>query len=164
MFDQTLLDKASTVLEAYKARGWMLATAESCTGGLISGCLTAVSGSSAVVERGFVTYTNEAKQELLGVPAVTLAQAGAVSAEVAEAMASGALDRAPVQATVAVTGVAGPSGGTAEKPVGLVYFGLVIEGQPPRHLRRQFSGDRDKIRRDSVEAALDLLHQAATET
>lgn len=161
MFDQTLLDKASAVLEAYKARSWMLATAESCTGGLISGCLTAVPGSSSVVERGFVTYTNQAKQELLGIPAATLDRVGAVSAEVAEAMAAGALDRAPVQAAVAVTGVAGPSGGSAEKPVGLVYFGLAVEGQAPRHLRRQFTGGRDTIRRDSVEIAFDLLYQAA---
>ncbi len=163
MFDEALLRKAETVLEAYKARDWMLATAESCTGGLIAGCLTEISGSSAVVERGFVTYTNAAKREMLGVPAGTLERVGAVSAEVAEAMAAGALARAPVQAAVAVTGVAGPTGGSAEKPVGLVYFGLAVAGREPRQLRRLFDGDRGRIRRDSVATALDLLHDAARE-
>lgn len=163
MFDEALLHKAEAVLEAYKARDWMLATAESCTGGLIAGCLTEISGSSAVVERGFVTYTNSAKQELLGVSAETLERVGAVSAEVAEAMAAGALGRAPVQAAVAVTGLAGPTGGSADKPVGLVYFGLAVEGREPRHLRRLLDGDRGQIRRDSVATALDLLHDAARE-
>ena len=164
MFDSELLGKAETVLEAYKARGWMLATAESCTGGLIAGCLTEIAGSSAVVERGYVTYTNAAKQELLGVPDATLQQVGAVSAEVAQAMAAGALERAPVQAAVAVTGVAGPSGGSADKPVGLVYFGLAVQGRVPQSLRRQFEGDRARTRRDSVAAALDLLQAAAAES
>lgn len=161
MFDRDLLDRAEAVLAAYKARGWMLATAESCTGGLIAGCLTEISGSSAVVERGFVTYTDAAKQQLLAVPEATLARFGAVSAETAEAMAEGARAYAPVQAAVAVTGVAGPSGGSAEKPVGLVYFGLAAEGRAPRHLRCHFDGDRSRVRRDSVARALELLHEAA---
>jgi nicotinamide-nucleotide amidase len=163
MFDATLLERARAVLEAYRARGWMLATAESCTGGLIAGCLTEVPGSSAVVERGFVTYTNAAKMELLGVPEATLRDHGAVSPETARAMAAGALERAPVQAAVAVTGVAGPSGGSAAKPVGLVQFALAATGLETRHLERRFDGGRSRIRRDSVLQALDLLLDAVAE-
>jgi nicotinamide-nucleotide amidase len=160
MFDETVLDRARAVLAAYRERGWTLATAESCTGGLIAGALTEVPGSSAVVERGFVTYTNAAKIALLGVPEATLRDHGAVSPETARAMAEGARTRAPVQAGVAVTGVAGPSGGSPAKPVGLVQFALAAQGLETRHLERRLDGDRTRIRRDSVLQALDLLLDA----
>src|SRR5271154_951640 len=113
---------AMTVLDACRIARLTLATAESCTGGMVAAALTDIAGSSDVVERGFVTYSNAAKTELLGVPAALIIRAGAVSEEVARAMASGALDHAPVALAVAVTGIAGPGGGTAEKPVGLVHF------------------------------------------
>lgn len=161
MFSNALLDKAEKVLEAYRRRGWMLATAESCTGGLIAGCLTQVAGSSDVVERGFVTYSNRAKMDLVGVSEATLARVGAVSGDVAEEMAVGAVARAPVQVAVSVTGVAGPGGGTAEKPVGLVYFGLASADGDPRYVRHILDGDRAAIRLASVSVALDLLLDAA---
>lgn len=163
MFPEDLRIQAERLLDAYKDAGWMLATAESCTGGLIAGLLTEIPGSSAVVERGFVTYTNTAKQEMLGVPATTLAEHGAVSAPVAKAMAEGALARAPVQAAVAVTGVAGPSGGTAEKPVGRVEFALAAAGLDTRTIRQDLTGDRGQIRLSSVSVALDLFHRALAE-
>lgn len=157
MFSSALQEKAQAVLEAYRRRDWMLATAESCTGGLVSACLTEIAGSSDVVERGFVTYTNSAKSDLLGVPPAVLERYGAVSGEVAALMASGALARTPTQAAVSVTGVAGPGGGSARKPVGLVCFGLACVDAPPRHELRQFSGDRASVREASVAVALDLL-------
>jgi nicotinamide-nucleotide amidase len=160
MFPEELRAKAEALLADYREAGWMLATAESCTGGLTAGLLTEVPGSSAVVERGFVTYTNAAKQELLGVPEALLAEHGAVSGPVARAMAAGARARAPVQAAVAVTGVAGPSGGTAAKPVGLVRIAVAAEGLPTAAARYHFDGDRGAIRLASVAAALDLLQQA----
>ncbi len=140
----------------------MLAMAESCTGGLIAGCLTEITGSSDVVERGFVTYSNAAKVQVLGVPQATLDRVGAVSAEVAEAMATGALAHAPVQVSIAVTGIAGPGGGSREKPVGLVYFGLATSGGGLAHVRHVFDGERGAVRRQSVAAALDLLREAAS--
>ena len=124
MISAALLDEAAALLAACRARGWMLATAESCTGGLIAAALTAIAGSSDVVDRGFVTYSNEAKMELLGVPGPLIAAHGAVSEPVARAMAEGALARSRATITIAVTGVAGPGGGTVAKPVGLVWFGL----------------------------------------
>jgi nicotinamide-nucleotide amidase len=111
-------ERAAATLAALRARGWMVATAESCTGGMIAAALTSVAGSSDVVDRGFVTYSNEAKMDMLGVPAALIAAHGAVSAEVAAAMAEGALTRSRAGVTVAVTGIAGPGGGSAEKPVG----------------------------------------------
>lgn len=153
----TTPERAAGVLAACRSRGWMLATAESCTGGLVSAALTAVPGASDVVERGVVTYTNSAKMELLGVPADVLTRHGAVSAPVAEAMAAGMLARAPVQAAVAVTGVAGPSGGTALKPVGLVYVGAASVEAQPTHRRTIFAGDRETVRARTVDVALDLL-------
>ena len=122
MFSNEQLTMAEAVLAACRDAGLKLATAESCTGGLISGCLPAVAGSSDVVDRGFVTYTNEAKQEMLGVPETLLARHGAVSEPVVRAMAEGALANSPADLGVAVTGVAGPTGGTAEKPIGLVHI------------------------------------------
>ena len=148
---------AALLLERCKAKGLTIATAESCTGGLIAGALTEIAGSSAVVDRGFVTYSNEAKQEMLGVPAATLASAGAVSAETAEAMVEGALARSAADLAVAVTGVAGPGGGTAEKPVGLVWFAVGRRGGSLRTQRRVFPGDRSAVREATVLHAIALL-------
>ncbi len=132
--------------------------AESCTGGLVAGCLTAVAGSSDVVDRGFVTYSNEAKTEMLGVPAELIVRHGAVSAEVAAAMAGGAQARSAAHIALSVTGVAGPGGGTAAKPVGLVFIGLAggSMDQPVAH-RHQFAGDRDAVRLATVQSAITHL-------
>jgi nicotinamide-nucleotide amidase len=159
MFSEALLARAERLLEACRRTGLRVAVAESCTGGLIAGCLTEIPGSSDVVERGFVTYSNAAKVELLGVPAKLIQDAGAVSTEVAEAMAAGALGRSPADVVVAATGVAGPGGGSAEKPVGLVYLGAARRGAAPTHERHVFAGDRAAVRLASVEAALDLLER-----
>jgi nicotinamide-nucleotide amidase len=161
VFEAETLTLAQSVLDACRARGWHVATAESCTGGLVAGALTAIAGSSDVVERGFVTYSNEAKSELLGVPAETIAAHGAVSAETAAAMAEGAVARSPVDLAVSVAGVAGPGGGSAEKPVGLVIFGLARRGRPCRTERHIFTGDRSAIRRTAVHHALGLLDAEA---
>ena len=152
-----LLKNAETLLDAYRRAGLKVATAESCTGGLIAGTLTEIAGSSDVVERGFVTYSNEAKTELLGVPAAVIAQAGAVSAEVAEAMAEGALEASAADVAVSATGIAGPGGATPNKPVGLVYLGVCRRGAAAAHERHVFAGDRAAVRRAAVAAALDLL-------
>lgn len=161
MVSQELREQAESVREVYARRGWMLASAESCTGGLLAGCLTSVPGSSEVVERGFVTYTNRAKGELLGVPPALIERFGAVSAEVAEAMAVGALIRAPVHVGISVTGIAGPGGGTDAKPCGLVYFGLARKGARTRLVHHVFDGGRDQVRWRSVAVALALLIEAA---
>jgi nicotinamide-nucleotide amidase len=154
-------DRAATLLDAYRQKGLKIATAESCTGGLVAALLTEISGSSAVVERGFVTYSNEAKSELIGVPADLIATHGAVSEQVARAMAEGALAHSRADVAVAITGVAGPTGGTATKPVGLVHFGLARKGSPTTCLERRY-GDlgRENVRRKAVEDALALLEQA----
>ena len=162
MFDPETLALAEAVLAACRARGWRLATAESCTGGLVAAALTAIAGASDVVERGFVTYSNNAKMELLGVTAETIAAHGAVSAETAAAMARGAVARAPVDLAVSVTGLAGPGGGTAQKPVGLVYFGVARKAGAARVERRSFAGDRTEVRRAAVVLALELLREAAS--
>lgn len=162
-FSPPLLRLAEETIAVCRDRGLKLATAESCTGGLISACLTSVAGSSAVFERGFVTYANRAKEEMLGVPDSTLARVGAVSEEVARAMADGARARSSADLTVAVTGIAGPGGGTPEKPVGLVHVAAARAGLPTVHERHVFSGDRDAVRTATVEAALRLLlRQAST--
>jgi len=148
---------AREVLDACRRAGARAATAESCTGGLIAACLTAVPGSSDVVERGFVTYSNEAKQELLGVPAGLLSTHGAVSEPVARAMAEGALRHSRAQVAVAVTGIAGPGGGTPDKPVGLVYLATATAFRPTTAERAVFPGDRDAIREASARRALELL-------
>jgi nicotinamide-nucleotide amidase len=144
--------------DALRARGRSLATAESCTGGLIAAACTSVAGSSDWFERGFVSYSNEAKQELLGVPAALIAQHGAVSEPVARAMVAGALAHARAQVAVAVTGIAGPGGGTPEKPVGTVWLAwgdaATVQAQ-----RLQLDGDRAAIRRQTVEAALARLRE-----
>ena len=156
MFDDAIKVRARAVLDRYRADGLKLATAESCTGGLIAACLTEIAGSSDVVERGFVPYSDEAKSELLGVPAALSAAMGAVRAVVGEARAEGALAHSRADAAVSVTGIAGPGGGTAEKPVGLVYLGACRRDGRPRHLRRDFAGDREAVRRAALEEALDL--------
>ena len=162
LFDDELFIRANRLIALYRSRGLMLATAESCTGGLVAGLLTEIAGSSTVVERGFVTYSNAAKEQLLGVAPALLAAHGAVSPEVARAMAQGALAHSQADVAVAITGIAGPGGGTAEKPVGLVHFatagktGGVIE-------REQRFGDlgRAAVRRASLVVALELLAERA---
>lgn len=161
MFDAEILELAERVLGACRERGWRLATAESCTGGLVAAVLTAIADSSDVVERGFVTYSNRAKSELLGVAPETLAAHGAVSPETAATMAAGALVHAPVDLAVSVTGVAGPGGGSAGKPVGLVYLGLAARDGPAVTERHVFPGDRAQIRRAALVRALQLLREAA---
>jgi nicotinamide-nucleotide amidase len=161
MFDHELREAAEHALTACRKRGLRLVTAESCTGGLISAALTAISGSSDVVDRAFITYSNEAKREMIGVPWDAILGHGAVSEYVARAMASGALARSNAEIAVSVTGVAGPGGGSAEKPVGLVYFGAVRAGHEPIAERHVFPGDRDNIRRLTVLTALALVSSLA---
>ena len=151
------LAAAERVLAACRARGAMLATAESCTGGLIAAALTAIAGSSDVVDRGFVTYSNAAKTEMLGVPAALIEAEGAVSEAVARAMATGALARSAATIAVAVTGVAGPGGGTVTKPVGLVWFGLAQRGAAVAAEHVVFPGDRALVRQATVAHALALI-------
>ena len=157
MLDQDLLDAAARLLAACRRRAVLLATAESCTGGLIAAALTAIAGSSDVVDRGFVTYSNDAKTEMLGVPAALIAAEGAVSAPVARAMAEGALARSRATIAVAVTGIAGPGGSSADKPVGLVWFGLARRGAPAVAERVVFPGDRAAVRAATVAHALALI-------
>ncbi|HJN60326.1 MAG TPA: CinA family protein [Alphaproteobacteria bacterium] len=160
-----LAARAEQLLSACRANKIKIATAESCTGGLIAGCLTAVAGSSDVVERGFVTYSNEAKTEMLGVPGELILRVGAVSEEVSRAMAEGALEHSRAQLALAVTGIAGPGGGTEEKPVGLVHLSCARQGGATRHLRHMFEGDRDAVRTAAVETALDMaLHAIKAQT
>lgn len=144
------------VVSKLKERGWHVAAAESCTGGLISGRLVNVAGVSEVFGEGYVTYSNEAKHRLLGVSEEALKDYGAVSSQVAEQMARGVMEAAGAQAAIAVTGIAGPDGGTAEKPVGLVYIGCCIQGEIVV-TENHFKGSREEIRQNTVEAALKLL-------
>ena len=162
MFPPDLIAQAEAILADFRKRGLKLATAESCTGGLVAGVLTEIAGSSGVVERGFVTYSNAAKHELLGVPDEMLAAHGAVSEPVARAMAEGALARSSADVAVAVTGVAGPDGGTAAKPVGLVHFAAARRGGEILHRECRF-GDigRSQVRLTSVREALQLVLRAA---
>jgi nicotinamide-nucleotide amidase len=164
MFPVDLQDAAARLLEACRTRGLRIATAESCTGGLIAALLTDIPGSSDVVERGFVTYSNAAKQECLGVPEAALQQHGAVSEPVARAMAEGALANSVADLAVSVAGFAGPRGGNEAKPVGLVHLAVAREGGTSLHRECRF-GDigRGQIRIKSVEAALVLLHGALDE-
>jgi nicotinamide-nucleotide amidase len=162
MFPADLTQAAAALLDDLRGRGLKLATAESCTGGLISALLTEIAGSSDVVERGFVTYSNAAKHELLGVPEAMLAEHGAVSEPVARAMVEGALSHSRADVAVAVTGVAGPGGGSAAKPVGLVHIAAARRGGAVLHRECRF-GDigRSPVRIASVEAALQLVARAA---
>jgi nicotinamide-nucleotide amidase len=154
MADEELYQLAQRVGQALRARGLMLATAESCTGGWVSEAVTMVPGSSAWFERGFVTYTYISKREMLGVSNDTLGRHGAVSEPAVREMAAGALDRSHAQVAVAVSGTAGPSGGTPEKPVGTVCFAWGFKDSPARSETRRFAGDREAVRRQSVEHAL----------
>ena len=156
-----LVDRAARLLEACRAGGLMLATAESCTGGLIAAALTEVAGSSDVFDRGFVTYSDAAKVAMLGVPADLIARHGAVSREVAEAMAAGALAASQADLTVAVTGIAGPGGGSAAKPVGIVHLCAARRGGAMHHLERRY-GDvgRAGIRRAAALDGISLIAQA----
>ena len=162
MFPSDLLNAASALLVQLRERHLKLATAESCTGGLIAGLFTEIAGSSDVVERGFVTYSNEAKSQMIGVPAELIAEHGAVSELVARAMAQGALAHSLADIAVGVTGVAGPGGGTAAKPVGLVHIAAARKGGDIMHRECRF-GDigRGSIRLASIEVALQLISRAA---
>lgn len=163
MFDQDTRNAAVAVLELCKARKLMVATAESCTGGLVAAALTEIAGSSAVVERGFVTYSNEAKQQMLGVSAATLQAYGAVSRATAEEMARGALERSRAVIAVSITGIAGPGGGSNDKPVGLVHLAAASKAGRLDHHEARF-GDlgRGEIRRLSVLQALRMLAALAS--
>ena len=160
MFTPVITNLAITLLDQARADGLHIVTAESCTGGLIAGALTEIPGSSDVVDRGFVVYTNRAKTELLGVPSELIDQYGAVSEEVARAMAEGALEHSTAQLAVSCTGIAGPGGATPGKPVGLVHLAAARQGQTTLHAECRF-GDigRANVRRRSVEEALKLLLQ-----
>jgi nicotinamide-nucleotide amidase len=164
IFPDASLELARRLLADCEARAWHLASAESCTGGLIIACLTEIPGSSSVVERGYVTYDNRAKAEMLGVPAALFERVGAVSEEVARAMAEGALSRAGVDLAIAVTGIAGPGGATPTKPVGLVHLAVARRGASTLHTRELFPGDRAAIRLASLDAALTLALQAVNQS
>lgn len=163
MYPEILVIMTEDLLDGCRAKRLKVATVESCTGGLIAGLITSVAGSSDVFERGLVTYANDAKISLVGVPAELLSEGGpgAVSEACARAMAEGALKHAPVDLTVAVTGIAGPGGGTAAKPVGLVHMASARTGFDTRHERHVFKGDRERVRIQAVESAMRLLNQMA---
>jgi nicotinamide-nucleotide amidase len=162
MIETELLEAAKHLLDLCRARGLKVATAESCTGGLVVAALTEIAGSSDVVDCGFVTYSNQAKETMLGVPAATLERHGAVSAETATAMAAGALHNSQADIAVAITGIAGPGGGSKEKPVGLVHFAAASR-DGKRLERRHLFGEigRDRVRERSVAEALALLQELA---
>ncbi len=162
MADRETEAAATALLELCKSKRLMVATAESCTGGLVAGALTDIAGSSAVVDRGFVTYTNAAKHQMLGVPTATIERHGAVSRETAEAMVRGALGHANADIVVSITGIAGPGGGSADKPVGLVHFAAASRNGDLIHRERRF-GDigRGEVRRRSVLQALSMLTELA---
>jgi nicotinamide-nucleotide amidase len=158
VIDRALRVRAVQVLKAFRERGLKLATAESCTGGLVAGALTEIAGSSDVVDRGFVTYSNAAKEAMLDVPAATLKRHGAVSAQTAAAMAAGALKHSEADITVAITGIAGPGGGSKQKPVGLVHFAAASRDGRRLALHRRFGKiGRRRVRERSVAEALALL-------
>lgn len=160
MFPDDIQALAAEVVAAAAARGWTVATAESCTGGLVAGALTAVAGSSAVVDRGFVTYSNAAKSQMLGVAPGLIVEHGAVSGAVARAMAAGARDRAGVDLSVSITGVAGPGGGTADKPVGRVHFACASPAGVEPAVRSFGDLGREGVRLASVRVALEMLRTA----
>lgn len=163
MFSEDVIERAAALLDACAADGLKLATAESCTGGLIAAVLTDVPGSSRVVDRGFVTYSNEAKTALLGVPSDLIMAHGAVSEPVVKAMAEGALAQSDADLVVAVTGVAGPGGGTPDKPVGTVHLAAARRGQAPHHRAERFDGDRRAVREATVVRALEMLAEQASD-
>jgi nicotinamide-nucleotide amidase len=153
---------AKQVVDAANAQRLTISTAESCTGGMVSAALTDIPGSSAVFHRGYVTYANIAKSEMLGVSLALLGQHGAVSEPVARAMAEGALHAARADLAVAITGIAGPGGGSEQKPVGTVHFACAVRGKPTVHVHRHFTGDRSTVRLAATEQALSLLLDALT--
>jgi nicotinamide-nucleotide amidase len=162
VIDRALRKQAAQVLDVFRARGLKIVTAESCTGGLVAAALTDIAGSSDVVDRGFVTYSNEAKEAMLGVPAATLKRHGAVSGQTAAAMAEGALKNSLADVSVAITGIAGPGGGTKQKPVGLVYFAAASrDGGRMAKSRRYGKIGRRRVRERSAAEALDLLASLA---
>ena len=164
MIEAALPKTTARVLELFRARGLKVATAESCTGGLVAAALTEIAGSSDVVDRGFITYSNAAKEAMLGVPSATLERYGAVSAETAAAMASGALQNSLADIAVAVTGIAGPGGGSQQKPVGLVHFAAASRsGQLVARERRYGDIGRRSVRERSVAEALELLETLVRE-
>lgn len=160
MFDAKLLKVAEEILGKLRSDHLKIATAESCTGGLVAGCFTSIAGCSDVFERGWVTYTNLAKTEELGVSEETLRQFGAVSAETAAAMVEGIFAHAPVQIAFSVTGIAGPGGEQPGKPVGLVWFGMGVRGHKPETEKVIFSGDRNEIRIAAVAHGLQIIQRA----
>tara|TARA_B100000530_G_scaffold189029_1_gene119896 strand:- start:152 stop:658 length:507 start_codon:yes stop_codon:yes gene_type:complete len=157
MFPLEINSKASSILKVCKQKGITIITAESCTGGLIAGCLTEIPGSSSVIEGGFVTYSNQVKVSMLSVKLEQLDQYGAVSEEVARSMAEGALGSSKADIAVACTGVAGPGGATNTKPVGLVHLSCALRKHPTLHKRCNFSGERSTIRLATVKAAFELI-------
>jgi len=161
MFDRQLIIEAKDTLDMLRDGGLMLATAESCTGGLIAGLLTSIAGSSGMIDRGFVTYSNEAKSEMLGVAMSLIEQHGAVSEQVAREMAEGALRNSRANVSVSVTGIAGPGGGSAEKPVGLVHFGCARTELKTHHVCMTY-GDigRNEVRNAAIGTALAMIRQS----
>jgi nicotinamide-nucleotide amidase len=161
-FDADLISRAKSLVELLRDRNLKVATAESCTGGLVAGLITEISGSSAVLDRGFVVYSNEAKSGMLGVSTHTLDAHGAVSAETARELVAGVLDRSLADIAVSITGIAGPGGGSDAKPVGLVHFGCGRRGAEIAHVERRF-GDlgRSGIRRAAIVQALEMIEAAA---
>lgn len=158
MTDEPLLEVLATQAGALLKRlGWRLVLAESCTGGWVAKSITDIPGSSAWFDRGFVTYSNAAKEQQLGVPAALLAEHGAVSSAVVEAMAVGALRTSPAELALAISGIAGPDGGTPEKPVGLIWYGIAVRNRALRSHSQIFPGDRDAVRRAAVVCALALI-------
>jgi nicotinamide-nucleotide amidase len=164
MFDRQLIIEAKDTLDMLRDGGLKLATAESCTGGLIAGLLTSIAGSSDMVERGFVTYSNEAKSEMLNVPMALIEQHGAVSEQVAREMAEGALKNSRANVAVSVTGIAGPGGGSEEKPIGLVHFGCARTEMTTHHVRMTY-GDigRNEVRHAAIGTALAMIRQSVSQ-
>jgi len=162
MLDDDIVEAAKRLLAICKRKNVLVATAESCTAGLVAGTLTEVPGTSSILDRGFITYSNEAKHDMLGVSRETLKNSGAVSKEAAEEMVRGVLGQSKVDLAVSVTGVAGPDGGTAEKPVGLVHFAVATRNGELIHVEKRF-GDigRAQVRKQSVLQAFRMLHDAA---
>ncbi len=162
MIDDDIVEAAKRLLDICKRKNLLVATAESCTAGLVAGTLTELPGTSSILDRGFVTYSNQAKQDMLGVSAATLAAHGAVSVQTAEELARGALASAPVDLSVSVTGIAGPDGGSAEKPVGLVHFGGASRGGQFVTAEKRFGNiGRAEVRKQSVLQAFRMLHDLA---
>lgn len=162
MIDDDIVEAAKRLLDICKRKHLTVATAESCTAGLVAGTLTEVPGTSSILDRGFVTYSNQAKQDMLGVSATTLRSHGAVSGETAEEMVRGALANTPVDLAVSITGIAGPDGGSEEKPVGLVHFGAASRSGRFAHVEKRFGNiGRAEVRKQSVLQAFRMLHELA---